>query len=129
MTVTGGNKALTVVGSNTFTFSCHDFTLENLERARHRNELKRTEEKYLYIDYKMRGLGSHSCGPNPEEQYELRPHSFRFTFGICGEADKSAALDLARKQFCTTTEALSGPHKFDRKEAVAGIIECNINRD
>lgn len=129
VTVSGGDKALTVVGSDTFTFSCHDFTLENLERARHRNELKRTKEKYLYIDYKMRGLGSHSCGPNPEEQYELRPHSFRFTFGICGESDKSAALDLARKQFCTATEALSGPHKYDQKKAVAGIIECNINRD
>ncbi len=129
VTVTGADKALTVVGSDTFTFSCHDFAPENLIGARHRNELRRTEEKYLYIDYKMRGLGSHSCGPNPEEPYELRPHAFRFTFGICGESDKAAALDLARKQFCAATKALSGTHRFDRKEAVAGIIECNINRD
>ena len=127
-TVLGGDKALTVVGSDTFTFSCHDFTLENLIAARHCNELKRTPEKYLYVDYKMRGLGSHSCGPNPEECYELRPHAFRFTFGICGETD-AAALALSRKRFCSGTEALSDTYRFDRKEAVAGIIECNINRD
>ena len=128
-TVLGGDKALTVVGSDTFTFSCHDFTQENLIKARHCNELKRTAEKYLYVDYRMRGLGSHSCGPNPEECYELRPHSFRFTFGICGEADGDAALALARKAFCAGTEALSGRYEFHREEAVAGIIECNINRN
>lgn len=129
VTVMGGDKALTVVGSNTFTFSCHDFTLENLESARHRNELKRTEEKYLYIDYRMRGLGSHSCGPNPEECYELHAHSFRLTFGICDASTDTAALALARKEFCSRTEALSGTHQYDQKKAVAGIIECNINRD
>ena len=118
-----------MIGSDTFTFSCRDFTLENLESARHRNELKRTEEKYLYIDYRMRGLGSHSCGPNPEECYELHAHSFRLTFGICDASTDTAALALARKGFCSRTEALSGTHQYDQKKAVAGIIECNINRD
>ena len=128
-TVMGGDKALTVVGSDTFTFSCHDFTLENLIGARHRNELKRTAEKYLYIDYRMRGLGSHSCGPNPEECYELRPHAFRFTFGICGETDGDRILNLARRKFRSGTEALSGRYEYHREEAIAGLIECNINRD
>ena len=128
-TVWGGDKALTVVGSDTFVFSCHDFTLENLIKARHRNELKHTPEKYLYVDYKMRGLGSHSCGPNPEECYELRPHAFRFTFGICGEADGEGALALARAKFCAGTEALSGRYEFHCEEAVKGLIECDINHD
>ena len=129
VTVTGGDKALSVIGSDTFAFSCHDFTQENLISARHRNELKRTEEKYLYIDYRMRGLGSHSCGPNPEEQYELRPHDFRFAFAICGESAPDKALDLARAGFCTATAALSEKYTFVREKAVAGIIECDINRD
>jgi beta-galactosidase/evolved beta-galactosidase subunit alpha len=127
-TVLGGDKALTVVGSDSFIFSCHNFTLHNLIRARHRNELKRTSEKYLYIDYRMRGLGSHSCGPNPEECYELRPHSFRLAFALCAESDASAALNLARAGFDARTEALSGRYEYHREEAVAGLIECNINR-
>ncbi len=129
VTVEGGDKALTVIGSDTFAFSCHDFTMKNLIAARHRNELKRTPEKYLYIDYRMRGLGSHSCGPNPEECYELRPHAFRFTFALTAGADDPTALSLARQTFASTTEPLSDRYTYHREEAVAGLIECNVNRE
>ncbi len=127
--IEGGDKSLSVVAADPFDFSCHDFTLADLESARHRNELKRTEEKYLYIDYKMRGIGSHSCGPNPEECYELHPHAFRMVFGLCGELDCDAILNLARKRYTVRSQALSGKHEYHREEAVAGVIECNINRD
>ena len=76
----------------------------------------------------MRGLGSHSCGPNPEEQYELRPRSFRMVFALCG-ADTDTALTLSRKSFAVKTEALAGMHEFHREKAAAGVIECDINRD
>jgi hypothetical protein len=128
VSVTGGDKVFTVVGAGQFDFSCHDFTLQNLENARHRNELVRTPEKYLYIDYKMRGLGSHSCGPNPEEQYELRPHAFRLVFALC-DGDADAALAFAHKSFAVRSEALSGKHEFHREETIKGVIECDINRD
>ena len=128
VSVTGGDKVFTVVGSGQFDFSCHDFTLQNLENARHRNELVRTPEKYLYIDYKLRGLGSHSCGPNPEEQYELRPHAFRLVFALC-DGDADAALAFAHKSFAVRSEALSGKHEFHREETIKGVIECDINRD
>ena len=128
VTVVGKDKNLSVIGADMFDFSCHDFTLQNLETARHRNELVRTPEKYLYIDYKMRGLGSHSCGPNPEEQYELHPHAFRMVFTLC-DADMDTALSLARKEFVVKTETLSGKHEFSREETVRSVIECDINRD
>ncbi len=127
-TVVGKDKSLSVIGADQFDFSCHDFTLKNLETARHRNELVRTPEKYLYIDYKMRGLGSHSCGPNPEEQYELRPHAFRLVFALC-DGDADAALAFAHKSFAVRSEALSGKHEFHREETIKGVIECDINRD
>ncbi|MCQ2432936.1 MAG: DUF4981 domain-containing protein [Clostridia bacterium] len=63
-----------------FAFSFHDFTLENLTSARHRDELVRTETKYLYLDAMMRGIGSNSCGPEPEEEYEL--HTAAFSYGF-----------------------------------------------
>ena len=83
--LTDGKEGIGIVGAETFDFSCHDFSLKDLTNARHRNELKKAGQTYLYVDYKMRGLGSYSCGPNPEECYELCPHSFRFVFGLCGK--------------------------------------------
>ena len=125
------DAALTVIGSEQFAFSCHDFSLAALEKARHRNELVKSESKYLYIDYKMRGLGSHSCGPNPEECYELRPHAFRFAFALCGTQNTEEALCLARQSFCEKTEKCSDTYVFDETEQqvqMDNVVECNINR-
>ena len=55
VTLSGAETGLSVIGMDTFSFSCHDFTLKDLEAARHRNELEKADRKYLYIDYKMRG--------------------------------------------------------------------------
>jgi len=121
------SDALSVIGSEKFAFSCHDFSLADLEKARHRNELRRSREKYLYIDYKMRGLGSLSCGPDPEECYELHPHSFRFAFALCDANTTSEALELSRKAFCAKTEALSEAYRFAIQNTEKSVIECNIN--
>lgn len=80
VTVSGGNGALTAEG--VFAFSLHNFTLENLSTARHCDELEESENNYLYLDHKMRGLGSHSCGPEPEEAYELPTGDFRWSFRL-----------------------------------------------
>lgn len=50
-----------VIGSDEFSFSFHPFSLEKLTAAHHRNELIESDRNYLYIDYKMRGLGSFSA--------------------------------------------------------------------
>ena len=76
VTLSGKDLSLTATGS--FAFSCHDFSLENLTAARHYDELCRGGKKYLYLDYKMRPLGSASCGPEPEPEYELTPEEFTF---------------------------------------------------
>ena len=90
VTVYSGAAALTAEGA--FSFSLHDFTLENLSSARHCDELETTEQKYLYIDHKMRGLGSHSCGPEPEAEYELPIGPFRWTFRLIPGAGGADAL-------------------------------------
>ncbi len=78
VTVSGKNGSLTATGA--FSFSFHNFTLENLTRARHCDELEISEHNYLYIDHRQRGLGSHSCGPEPEEAYELPIGRFHWSF-------------------------------------------------
>ncbi|MCR5690243.1 MAG: hypothetical protein K6G71_08345 [Clostridiales bacterium] len=80
VTVFGDPGALTFTGA--FSFSLHDFTLDALTAARHCDELEKSEKRYLYIDCRQRGLGSHSCGPEPEEKYELRMGRFAWQFSV-----------------------------------------------
>lgn len=97
VTVSGGGKSLSVIGEPEFAFSCHDFTLEALTSAKHRAELEYDACNHLYIDCKMRGLGSLSCGPEPEERYELRPHEFDFSFLLSDGLSAEAALAEAHQ--------------------------------
>ena len=80
LTVSGGDKALQIEGS--FAFALHDFKPESLTAARHADELEKSEEKYLYIDHRQRGLGSNSCGPQPEAEYELPTGPFDWSFRL-----------------------------------------------
>ena len=85
---------LNIYGNDSFSFSIHPWSIENLRSARHLSELKEDDCYYLYIDYKMRGLGSMSCGPEPEEEYDFVPHDFRFVFGVSGEKGNSTKYFL-----------------------------------
>ncbi len=115
------SASLAVIGCDEFSFSYHDFTLNSLTRAKHRNELVRDSRNHLYIDYKMRGLGSHSCGPEPEEEFELRPHAFEFAFVLAANVDEDEALRLARADFGIKSGALenAAAAEIAHKEEVA----------
>ncbi len=105
-------NGLAVIGCSEFAFSYHDFTLTNLTKALHKNELEKDNYNYLYIDYKMRGLGNHSCGPDPEEPYELKPHAFTFSFVLYGDISLSQALNLKRTDFGISTGPLNSTTFF-----------------
>lgn len=125
--LSGKNTGLSVIGADTFSFSYHNFTLEDLTAARHRNELKKACNNVLYLDYCMRGIGSHSCGPDPEECYELRPHDFRFVFGLSGGMEEEQLLNLSRMKFQRVTERLSHTYVDKEIEEVKSVLECNID--
>ncbi len=125
--VTDSENSLSIIGSDSFAFSYHDFCLDDLIKARHRNELKKSDKNYLYVDYKMRGIGGHSCGPDPEEKYELRAHEFRFAFMLCSENNEEKLLDLSRSNFGVKTEKLSGTHIYVKEPQKVSMLECNIN--
>lgn len=127
--IDNGKTGISVIGADKFSFSYHDFTLDALNRARHRNELEKADKNYLYIDYIMRGLGSNSCGPDPEECYELRVHTFRFVFAIAGETDRERALALSRLDFGKKTERISDTFVWIPDEKEKSVIECDINND
>lgn len=121
----GNGRELSIVGSDLFSFSYHDMDLHELDKAAHKNEISRTSDhNYLYIDYRMRGLGSHSCGPDPEEKYELHPHSFELAFVISGEADR--AVELSRLDFGRKTQARSDTYVSEPIVKIKQIADCDI---
>lgn len=125
LNITDRNKrGITIIGSPNFAFSYHNYTLESLTRARHRDELCCSDRNYLYIDYKMRPLGSHSCGPEPEEKYELRPHTFRFCCTIAPYVSCESALKQARKETRAETQALSDTYSPRVCKAVPQNFNC-----
>lgn len=58
------------------------YSTEALLKAKHTDELAADGKTHLRIDYKVSGLGSHSCGPELEKQYRLDDKEIRFAFSI-----------------------------------------------
>jgi len=97
------SKNITIVGCPSFAFETHDVSLETLSKARHRSDIVKDSKTHVYIDYRMRGLGSHSCGPLPEPEYELSVHPFTFAFVLAGNCSEHDARILHRHSFGVTT--------------------------
>ncbi|WP_373471297.1 glycoside hydrolase family 2 TIM barrel-domain containing protein [Carnobacterium alterfunditum] len=74
---------LFVKGSN-FNFSAREYTTENLDKANHTYELKKSNFIELNLDYRLHGIGSASCGPGVLEKYELKNEDFEFSFKMLG---------------------------------------------
>ena len=124
--MSGAEAVFSAVASGEMAFSCHPFSLKALEAAKHCNELKEDPcRNYLYLDYKMRPLGSHSCGPEPEPEYELHPHSFRFSFLLAPEG-YDEALALSHRDFAPVTCALSGAYDGSRIQKIPTLADCDL---
>lgn len=125
VSVTNDKKyGFSVVGTPEFSFSLHGFSLENLTAARHRSELKEAENNFLYIDYKMRGLGSRSCGPDPEEYCEVHPHTFVFSHLLVPSCDIAELTEYSRKEYPKMTKALSGAYVRPEETKMRELFEC-----
>lgn len=99
---------LLVLGADKFSFSTQDYTMDALMRAEHRTELEYCNTNYFRIDYRMRGLGSASCGPHPDLSCELNPRVFEMSFIIKAfegveDAEKYHGLDFGVHSQTKTT--------------------------
>jgi len=96
---------LFISGRPLFNFGAQYYTIEDLEKARHRHELIERDTITLTLDHRHNGLGSNSCGPGPWKQYLLEPVDFAFTMrlrpfeagavtpaGLAGEQSRLFAL-------------------------------------
>jgi len=73
---------LNVVSNKAFEFSALHYSIEQLDDAKHAFELVEENSTELLVCYKNRGAGSHSCGPELLEKYEITDRVIDFEFSI-----------------------------------------------
>ncbi|MEU4607032.1 glycoside hydrolase family 2 TIM barrel-domain containing protein [Kribbella sp. NPDC023972] len=85
LTDADGN-GLRVEGAPHFQLTARRWTTQDLERARHRGDLKPRDRVYINLDLAQHGLGSASCGPQatPGHTLEVTQRTFTLTFGEVG---------------------------------------------
>ena len=75
-----------------FSFTAHDYTDEALDKAAHQPELEYSDDIVLSLDYLHGGIGSNSCGPEPQEKYRLyltEPVTLGFVMRPCRNGNAS----------------------------------------
>ena len=68
-----------VTAEHPFSCSVNPFTTEQLRETLHSFDLEENDFVNVCIDLAMRGVGSHSCGPDLPDEYEI-PKEFKNTF-------------------------------------------------
>jgi len=61
-----------------FGFTARHYSQKELESARHEAELEGSDEIFLQVISRERGLGSTSCGPELQQKYEVELSEFEF---------------------------------------------------
>jgi beta-galactosidase len=79
-------------------FSALHYSIGDLEQATHINEVTRSNETFLTLDYVQAGLGGASCGPTTLPQYQVKPHRASYTVilrGLHGDDPAECAREKA----------------------------------
>lgn len=61
-----------------FCYDCYDLD----DYKAHRNEMIPSDKRYLFIDYKMRGVGTEACGPTLNDKYKALDKEIDFSLRI-----------------------------------------------
>lgn len=75
-------NGLYITAENVISFNASHYSVKEIEEKKHNTELVAEEDTYLYIDYKMSGVGSCICGPSLKEEYRMNDERFYFGFSI-----------------------------------------------
>ena len=73
---------LLFTNADTFTFNASHYSAKQLTNAKHHYELVPSKETFVNIDYKQSGIGSNSCGPELDKQWQLDEKHFTFEIKI-----------------------------------------------
>lgn len=67
---------------DSFNFNVSEYDMMDLTKASHIDELKKNGAVNIRIDYKVSGLGTNSCGPEPLPHQTLNEKHIEFKFSI-----------------------------------------------
>ncbi|MBO4694273.1 MAG: glycoside hydrolase family 2 [Clostridia bacterium] len=67
---------------NSFDFCVSQYTTSALDSAEHTDELVKSHNTHIRVDYKMSGVGSDSCGPKLPLRHSLSEKKFTFKFSL-----------------------------------------------
>ena len=76
------SSGLKFVSDSGFEFNVSHYTSHAITKAMHRNELEKCGKTVVRVDYRCRGIGSHSCGPELLPQYRIDEKNINFSFTI-----------------------------------------------
>ncbi|MCD7752184.1 MAG: DUF4981 domain-containing protein [Lachnospiraceae bacterium] len=78
-----GQRKLAVTGSQAFSFQALPYTTQELTKMKHREELVKSGNTELYLDYRQNGIGSESCSSGPlKAAYEFSERDFEVEWRI-----------------------------------------------
>lgn len=75
-------RRVAIQAKQPFSFQTSYYTQEELASKKHNYELTQADHVIVCVDYKMSGLGSHSCGPELDLKYQITEPSIEFEFVI-----------------------------------------------
>lgn len=88
------------VADTSIDFSAHFYTIADLEKAKHRHEIKKSDFISFRLDYKQNGLGTHSCGQDQLEPYRCKFEDFEFNLRLtCYSSKEVPDFIEAQKKF------------------------------
>lgn len=71
-----------IYSDKAFEINVSNYSIEELYKANHTDELKKDSKVHLRVDYKVTGIGSNSCGPEISEEFRLKEKDIDFNFYI-----------------------------------------------
>ena len=78
--LSGGGRTVGFCSEKDFSFCASPYTAEDFRP--HSFEMRESGDVNLYLDYRMSGLGSHSCGPELDKKYRITERDIVFSFEI-----------------------------------------------
>lgn len=112
---------LQVTGKAEFAFSASRYSELDLAKAAHTVELRDSGQIHLNLDHAVRGLGSASCGPEPEACYECRPQTFGMRLQL-SPMRPAARLMAEAAAWLETPESFAGHHPKRAPRPLAATV-------
>ena len=80
VSLSGEGRGVAFRSENDLSFCVSPYTAEDFRP--HPFEMRESGDVNLYLDYRMSGLGSHSCGPELDKRYRIMERDIVFSFEI-----------------------------------------------